>query len=66
MLNKVALHPLQCPQMVARKVQNFHCVKSVQIRSYSPKTGKHGPEKPPYLDTLYAVFTKRNERYSNV
>ena len=40
-----------------------HCVKSVQIRSFSgscfpvftPNTGKYGPEKFPYLDTFQAV-----------
>ena len=53
----------------------FHCVKIVQIRSFSnpyfaafglniqiyctcsPNTGKYGPEKTPYLDTFYAVFS---------
>ena len=31
-----------------------HCVKSVQIRSFSgPNTGKYGPEK-----TLFSVYSK--------
>ena len=45
----------------------FHCVKSVQIRSFFwsvfsciqteyGDTGKYGPEKTPYLDTFYAMF----------
>ena len=40
-----------------------HCVKSVQIESFSglyfpvfsPNTGKQGPEKTPYLDTFHIV-----------
>ena len=40
-----------------------HCVKSVQIRSFSGpyfpvfgmNTGKYGPEKTPYLDTFHTV-----------
>ena len=36
-----------------------HCVKSVQIRSFSghyfPVLGKYGPEKALYLDTFHAV-----------
>ena len=43
---------------------NWHCVKSVQIRSYfwsvlSPNTGKYGPEKTLYLDTFHAVWSMR-------
>ena len=42
----------------------MHCVKSVQIRSFSGQyfpvfklnTGKCGPEKTPYLDTFHAVM----------
>ena len=47
----------------------YHCVKSVQIRSYfwsvfscirteygSPNTEKYGPEITPYLDTFHAVY----------
>ena len=45
----------------------FHCVKSVQIRSFfwsafscirteCRNTGKYGPERTPYLDTLPVVF----------
>ena len=47
-------------------VMTLHCVKSVQIRSFSgpyfpisvfsPNTGKYGPEKTPYLDTFHAVL----------
>ena len=44
------------------RISNVNCVKSVQIRSYfwslfSPNTGKHGPEIPPYLYTFQAVLT---------
>ena len=48
---------------------SYHCVKSVQIRSYfwsvfsyipisvfNPNTGKYGPEITPYLDTFHAVI----------
>ena len=44
----------------------FHCVKSVQIRSFSgpyfpvsvfnPNTGKYGPQKTPYLYTFHTAF----------
>ena len=50
----------------------YHCVKSVQIRSYfwsvfsriqteygeifSPNAGKYGPEITPYLATFHAVY----------
>ena len=42
----------------------YHCVKSVQIRSFSgpyflvfsPNTGKYGSEKALYLDTFHAVY----------
>ena len=39
----------------------WHCVKSVQIRSFfwsvfSPNAGKYGPEKTPYLDTFHTVW----------
>ena len=49
--------------MHKRLSPNFHCVKSVQIRSYGPyfpvfglNTVKYGPEITPYLDTFHAVF----------
>ena len=43
----------------------LHCVKSVQIRSFSGpyfsvfglNTGKYGPEKTPYLNTFHAVLS---------
>ena len=46
------------------KNKNIHCVKSVQIWSFSRpsfpvfglNTGKHGPEKTPYLNTFHAVI----------
>ena len=49
----------------------YHCVKSVQIRSFfwsvfSPNAGKYGPEKTPYLDTFHAVnvsFTSAKSYY---
>ena len=42
------------------KKPEWHCVKSIQIRSFfwstfSPKTGKYGQEKAPYLETFHAV-----------
>ena len=49
------------------KYGQLHCVKSVQIQSFSDlyfstfglNTGKYGPEKTPYLDTFHAVLTFR-------
>ena len=46
------------------KNKNIHCVKSVQIWSFSRpsfpvfglNTGKYGPEKTPYLNTFHAVI----------
>ena len=43
--------------------RRVHCVKSVQIQSFSgpyfpvfsPNTGKYGPEETPYLDTFRVV-----------
>ena len=47
---------------VCRKIAEFesdiavsHCVKSVQIRSFSRSRAEHGPEKTPYLDTFHVV-----------
>ena len=41
--------------------RSYHCVKSVQIRSYfwsvfNPNAGKCGPKKTPYLDTFHTVY----------
>ena len=37
-------------------VRYYHCVKSVQIRSFFfLNTGKYGPEKTQYLDTFHVV-----------
>ena len=39
----------------------IHCVKSVQIRSFSgPYFRAFGPEKTPYLDTFHAVIAQHN------
>ena len=36
---------------------NKHCVKrdTEYLSVFSPNAAKYGPEKPPYLDTFYAV-----------
>ena len=37
----------------------YHCLKSVQIRSFfvfNPNAGKYGPEKTPYLGIFCAVY----------
>ena len=49
----------------------FHCVKSVQIRSFfwsvfSPNARKYGPEKTPYLDTFNAMKVLFSELMTNV
>ena len=46
---------------ISRNVNRYHCVKSVQIRSFSgpyfpvfsSNTEKYGPEKTSYLDTFH-------------
>ena len=51
---------------ISRNVNRYHCVKSVQIRSFSgpyfpvfsSNTGKYGPEKTSYLDTFHAVYAR--------
>ena len=51
---------------ISRNVNRYHCVKSVQIRSFSgpyfpvfsSNTGKYGPEKTLYLDTFHAVYAR--------
>ena len=54
-----------------KKIIIYHCVKSVQIRSFfcffsgryfpifSTNKGKHGPEKTLYLDTFHPVYMSR-------
>ena len=47
------------PSLVFKSV--FHCVKSVQIRSFFwSEYRKYEPEKTPYLDTFHAMFVQPN------
>ena len=46
---------------IFRTSQTYHCVKSVQIRSYfwsvfSRILTEYGPEITPYLDTFHAAY----------
>ena len=51
-----------------------HCVKSVQMRSFSgpyfpvfsANTEKYGPEKTPYLDTFHAVNQSASKYTQNM